>query len=193
MGWDDEEEDVKRDSQRPASPEPRRSVSRSQSVDREARRSPTPPPPESSRRPHARDREPAPPSKVIGVFNLDVSVGQSELEDVFKKYSPEKVNVVCDKDAQVSRGFAFITFQNVEDASRAKEEMHGTRIGGKEIRIDFSMTQRPHSPTPGRYMGHKQARDRRPSYRDRGYRRDDDRSRRGRSYSPRRCKLSVSF
>ena len=44
-------------------------------------------------------------------------------------------------------------YQKVEDAMAAKEETNGVDIEGKKIRVDFSVTKRPHTPTPGQYMG----------------------------------------
>jgi len=31
--------------------------------------------------------------------------------------------------------------------------MNGTELDGKKIRVDFSITKRAHTPTPGMYMG----------------------------------------
>lgn len=31
--------------------------------------------------------------------------------------------------------------------------MNGLDIDGRRIRVDYSVTKRPHSPTPGMYMG----------------------------------------
>ena len=42
---------------------------------------------------------------------------------------------------------------NVKDASAAKDECSGMEIDGRRIRVDFSITERPHTPTPGIYMG----------------------------------------
>lgn len=62
-------------------------------------------------------------------------------------------------------------------------------LNGRRIRVDYSVTDRPHAPTPGEYMGHRRTIGREPdrrerggpyrdSYRDRDYRRDyDDRDR----------------
>lgn len=52
-----------------------------------------------------------------------------------------------------SRGFAFIYFESMEDAKAAKESCNGIEIDGRRIRVDFSITQRAHTPTPGIYMG----------------------------------------
>ncbi|CAG5109564.1 Oidioi.mRNA.OKI2018_I69.chr2.g4084.t1.cds [Oikopleura dioica] len=53
-----------------------------------------------------------------------------------------------------SRGFAFITFADLESAKKAKEEAHESSWNDKIIRVDYSVTKRGHSPTPGVYKGH---------------------------------------
>ncbi len=52
-----------------------------------------------------------------------------------------------------SRGFAFIYFESQEDAKVAKDAMNDQEIDGRRIRVDFSITKRAHTPTPGVYMG----------------------------------------
>lgn len=44
-------------------------------------------------------------------------------------------------------------FESSEDAKVAKEQCTGMDIDGRRIRVDFSITQRAHTPTPGIYMG----------------------------------------
>lgn len=44
-------------------------------------------------------------------------------------------------------------FESLEDAKLAKEQCSGLEIDGRRIRVDYSITQRPHTPTPGIYMG----------------------------------------
>lgn len=52
-----------------------------------------------------------------------------------------------------SRGFSFVYFKNTDDAKVAKEHCAGMKINGKNIRVDYSITERAHTPTPGIYMG----------------------------------------
>merc|ERR1712029_642532 len=52
-----------------------------------------------------------------------------------------------------SRGFAFIYYENQDDANEARNAMNGADLDGRKIRVDFSITKRPHTPTPGMYMG----------------------------------------
>ena len=187
----------------------------------------------SNRRRHDGNRDAPEPSKCQGVFGLSLYTTERELEKEFKKYgSLERVNVVLDGHSGRSRGFAFLYYESLEDATevinnlivlddvdnelfQAREALNGIELDGRKIRVDYSITKRAHTPTPGMYMGRPTSsrdggRDRggrrgdRDGYRgrdDRGYggRRDDYRRRRSpspyrrrggrsrsRSFSPRR-------
>ena len=37
--------------------------------------------------------------------------------------------------------------------SQAKENCNGLELDGRRIRVDYSITKRAHTPTPGVYMG----------------------------------------
>lgn len=41
----------------------------------------------------------------------------------------------------------------MSDAREAREHCNGMEIDGRRIRVDYSITNRPHSPTPGQYRG----------------------------------------
>jgi len=127
---------------------------------------------------------------------LSLYTTERELEKEFGRFGRlDKVQVVLDGHSGRSRGFAFIYFDNVDDATEARNKMTGTDLDGKKIRVDYSITKRAHTPTPGMYMGRPTDRRRSPSYgrrrspspyyRDRRSPRRSYRSR-SRSYSPRR-------
>lgn len=179
--------------------------SRSQSRSRGRSRSVSP---LSNRKRHVGDRDMPPPSKVVGVFGLNLDTTDRELRRVFERYGKiEDAMIINDRKTGMSRGFGFVYYQNSEDAIVAKEETNGLEIDGKKIRVDFSVTKRPHTPTPGQYMGRPTI----PRYsgRGRGYgggrssRRSYSRSRsrsprysrryRSRSRSPRRRSPSRSY
>ncbi|XP_006882635.1 PREDICTED: transformer-2 protein homolog beta-like isoform X3 [Elephantulus edwardii] len=150
------------------------------------------------------------PNCCLGVFGLSLYTTERVLREVFSKYGPiDNVSIIYDQQSRRSRGFAFVYFENVDDAKKAKECTNGMELDGRKIRVDFSITKRPHSPTPGIYMGRPTyGSSRRRYYYDRGYDRGYDdredhiyrrrspspyysrggyRSRsRSRSYSPRR-------
>merc|ERR1712226_727944 len=120
--------------------------------------------PMSSRRRHVGSRDAPESSNCLGVFGLSLYTTERELEKEFSKFGPlEKVTVVLDGKPPTgrSRGFAFIYFESQEDAKAAKEAMSDQEIDGRRVRVDFSITKRAHTPTPGVYMG-------RPTYRGGG-------------------------
>lgn len=42
---------------------------------------------------------------------------------------------------------------SVDEAAKCIEALNGIDLNGRNIRVDFSVTHRPHDPTPGAYMG----------------------------------------
>ncbi|XP_043920552.1 transformer-2 protein homolog alpha isoform X3 [Protopterus annectens] len=173
----------------------RRSRSRSYSPDYRRRRSRSHSP-MSSRRRHASSRvrgvntvlggsrtqgNPE-PNTCLGVFGLSLYTTERDLREVFSRYGPlAGVNVVYDQRTGRSRGFAFVYFERLEDAKEAMERANGMELDGRRIRVDYSITKRAHTPTPGIYMGRPTQRRSPSPY----YSRYRSRSR-SRSYSPRR-------
>ncbi|KAG0747613.1 hypothetical protein G6F57_004130 [Rhizopus arrhizus] len=169
----------------------RRSRSRSQSRDYKRKRSYSPRrrsrSPRYRRRSSARKddkefhgtREEPEVSNILGVFGLSLRTREADLEDVFHEFGTiEKVTIVYDHRTNRSRGFGFVYFKDQADASRARDALNGMDIDERKIRVDYSVTHRPHTPTPGQYMG-----ERRPDNYDRGRRYRDRRARRSRSRS----------
>lgn len=110
--------------------------------------------PMSNRKRHDGNRFNPSPSRVLGVFGLSLYTGEKDLREMFDRYGPiDRVQVVYDHQTGRSRGFAFIYFADVEDAVDAKERCNGIEVDGRRIRVDYSITKRPHTPTPGVYMG----------------------------------------
>ncbi|KAK9718432.1 RNA recognition motif [Popillia japonica] len=133
-----------------------------------------------SRRRHMGTRDNPKPSRCLGVFGLSVYTTEDELYHIFSKYGPvERVQVVIDAKTGRSRGFSFVYFENTEDAKAAKDQCTGMKINGKSIRVDYSITERAHTPTPGIYMG-------KPTYTIDKWDRRRDRDREGSKYSHRR-------
>ncbi|KAL6086523.1 hypothetical protein STEG23_035519 [Scotinomys teguina] len=162
----------------------RRSRSRSYSRDYRRRHSHSHSP-MSTRRRHVGNRANPDPNCCLGVFGLSLYTTERDLREVFSKYGPiADVSIVYDQQSRRSRGFAFVYFENVDDAKEAKERANGMELDGRRIRVDFSITKRPHTPTPGIYMGRPTyGSSRRRDYYDRGYDRGyDDRDYYSRSY-----------
>merc|ERR1712176_718052 len=148
---------------------------------------------------HFGDRQEPDRSRCLGVFNLGRRTTEDEFRRIFERYGKiESCKLVYDQKRDESRGFGFVTFSNVDDAIYAKKDAAGMDVNGHEIRIDYSITKRAHSPTPGCYMGSKYGRSDgggrrgdyrggRSSYRDR---RSRSRSRRRRSRTRSRDRYS---
>ncbi|KAI8984972.1 hypothetical protein BD414DRAFT_417861 [Trametes punicea] len=106
------------------------------------------------------------PSNVLGVFGLSIRTTERDLDDEFSRFGHvEKVVIVYDQrlmcfQSDRSRGFGFITMSTVEEATRCIKELNGVELNGRRIRVDYSVTDRPHAPTPGEYMGHRRRRGR---------------------------------
>ncbi|VDN37418.1 unnamed protein product [Gongylonema pulchrum] len=80
--------------------------------------------------------------------------GDKGSDELFSRYGDlDNVQLVFDHPTGRSRGFGFVYYKKVEDAVEAKDRLTGTEIDGHKIRIDYSITKRPHTPTPGIYMG----------------------------------------
>uniref|UniRef100_A0A3B4TNS1 Transformer-2 protein homolog alpha n=1 Tax=Seriola dumerili TaxID=41447 RepID=A0A3B4TNS1_SERDU len=131
----------------------RKSRSRSYSPEYRRRRSQSTSP-MSNRRRHTGSRANPDPSTCLGVFGLSLYTTERDLREVFSRYGPlAGVNVVYDQRTGRSRGFAFVYFERLEDSKEAMERANGMELDGRRIRVDYSITKRPHTPTPGIYMG----------------------------------------
>merc|ERR1719245_1412400 len=108
----------------------------------------------SGRRRHVGSRDQPERNNCLGVFGLSLYTTERELEKEFSKFGPiEKLQVVLDGKTGRSRGFGFVYYESLDDAQAAKEAMCDPEIDGRRIRVDYSITKRPHTPTPGVYMG----------------------------------------
>ena len=47
-----------------------------------------------------------------------------------------RAEITVDKDTGVSKGFGFISYDNVASANAAMEAMNGAMIAGRQIRIE---------------------------------------------------------
>lgn len=110
--------------------------------------------PMSSRRRHMGDRDHPRKSRCLGVFGLSLRSQERDIREIFERYGPiDDLQLVYDHHTGRSRGFGFVYMKYVEDAIEAKEKASGMQLDGRNIRIDYSITERAHTPTPGVYMG----------------------------------------
>ncbi|KAF1919948.1 hypothetical protein BDU57DRAFT_513282 [Ampelomyces quisqualis] len=73
------------------------------------------------------------------VRGLAPAVTTDDLTTFFSESYPIKnALVVLDKETKASKGFGFVTFADVEDAQRAKDELKGAVLHGKKLALDFA-------------------------------------------------------
>jgi nucleolar protein 4 len=73
------------------------------------------------------------------IRGLAPTVTTEDLTNFFSESYPIKnALVVLDKETKASKGYGFVTFADVEDAQRAKDELKGTALQGKKIAVDFA-------------------------------------------------------
>ena len=82
---------------------------------------------------------------MLGAFGLCSVTRQAELEEMLGKHGKlEMVILVLDRKGR-PRGYAFITFQKEEDASRTRKALTGIVLHGRVMRVDYSKSRLPRS------------------------------------------------
>ncbi|KAL5729205.1 hypothetical protein ACHQM5_002184 [Ranunculus cassubicifolius] len=90
------------------------------------------------------------PTHVLVVRGLDENADEEMLRYEFSKQAPIKdLRLVRDKFTHVSRGFAFVHFHTVEDATRTLEATNGTTLekNGQILRVAYAKSI--HGPASG--------------------------------------------
>ena len=65
------------------------------------------------------------PNCCLGVFGLSLYTTERDLREVFSKYGPiADVSIVYDQQSRRSRGFAFVYFENVDDAKEVSKKAY---------------------------------------------------------------------
>ena len=73
----------------------------------------------------------------IYVGNLNYNLSEDELEKVFSSYGEvTSVKIIRDKYTDQSKGFGFIEMANDADAQKAIDELNGTEVKGRELRVN---------------------------------------------------------
>ena len=75
----------------------------------------------------------------IMILNLPRDINKYQLTQMFKKYGKvDDCNLIMDEKNRTFKGFAFVTMRGEGEASAAIEALHGTKVGGKKIRVKIS-------------------------------------------------------
>ena len=84
----------------------------------------------------------------IYVGNLDYNLQESELESVFSEYGEvASVKIIKDKYTGKAKGFGFVEMPDDEAANTAIEELNGTELNGRQMKVNKA---RPRRENPNR-------------------------------------------
>ena len=73
----------------------------------------------------------------IYVGNLSYGVDEDGLKQTFEEYGEvTSVKIIRDKYTDQSKGFGFIEMANDADAQKAIDELNGTEVKGRELRVN---------------------------------------------------------
>eukprot|EP00211_Chloroparvula_japonica_P007309 CAMPEP_0119138840 /NCGR_PEP_ID=MMETSP1310-20130426/26417_1 /TAXON_ID=464262 /ORGANISM="Genus nov. species nov., Strain RCC2339" /LENGTH=328 /DNA_ID=CAMNT_0007130071 /DNA_START=16 /DNA_END=999 /DNA_ORIENTATION=- len=99
------------------------------------------------------------PSTNLWLGGVTHETSEEELYQMFSRFGHvDRVKIVADK------GCAFINFEQLDCARRAREEMQGFNLKGRSVRINFGKDNGP----PERFRDRDRFHDRGPPFRDRG-------------------------
>lgn len=88
------------------------------------------------------------------VGNLSFETTEPELEDLFKGFGRVRsVEIVYNSHTYRSKGYAFVEMEELADAKRAAEELHGQPFMGRELRVSAANEKARHSDDDEPAMG----------------------------------------
>lgn len=71
------------------------------------------------------------------VGGLAWATTDGDLRKAFEEFGTVKdAKVITDRDTGQSRGFGFVTFENTEDAKSALDQMNGSVLQGRTVRVN---------------------------------------------------------
>ncbi len=78
------------------------------------------------------------------VGNLPYSADQDSLQEAFGACGTvDSVNVITDRDTGQSKGFAFVEMSSDGEAQKAIQELNGTNLGGRDIKVNEAKPRAP--------------------------------------------------
>lgn len=78
------------------------------------------------------------------VGNLPYSADQQTLQDTFSACGEvDSVNVITDRDTGQSKGFGFVEMSSDAEAQKAIQELNGTSLDGRQIKVNEAKPKAP--------------------------------------------------
>ena len=78
--------------------------------------------------------------------NLSYDINEEELQQLFEEFGPVvRTNIIKDRDTGNPKGFGFVEMENQADGQKAIEDLDGTPVKGRDIRVNEA---RPRADRP---------------------------------------------
>jgi len=87
--------------------------------------------------------QPEQESNVLLVRNLSFKVNNTQLKEEFNKYGNVTSATVVRNKSRRSRGYAFVTYETVEEASKAKTAVDNTELWERPLSVLYSRNEGP--------------------------------------------------
>lgn len=82
----------------------------------------------------------------IFIGNLAWSTDEQTLREHFEQFGEvTQLRLITDRDTGRSRGFAFATYANRDDAIKAMEAMNGKELDGRPLNVNEARERQPRS------------------------------------------------
>jgi len=86
------------------------------------------------------------------VGNLAFSVSEDDLREAFNACGEvDSVNLIMDRDSGRSKGFGFVEMSSDSEAQKAIQELNGTSLNDREIRVNEAKPKERRDNRGGRH------------------------------------------
>lgn len=84
------------------------------------------------------------------VGNLSFKASQEEIQELFENHGTvDEAAIIMDRETGRSRGFAFVTMPNSEEAQAAIDELDGFEFQGRPLRVNEARERSNDRPRSG--------------------------------------------
>lgn len=86
------------------------------------------------------------------VGNLPYSASQESLQQTFSQCGTvESTTLITDRDTGQSKGFGFVEMSSESEAQKAIQELNGTEVDGRAIKVNEAKPKAPRGGGGGRW------------------------------------------
>ncbi|KAK3064679.1 nuclear localization sequence binding protein [Teratosphaeriaceae sp. CCFEE 6253] len=93
---------------------------------------------------------PKEPSSTLFVGNVSFDADESMVSEMFSEHGTVKgVRLPTDRETGEMKGFGYIEFNSIDEATVAFEALNGADLAGRAIRLDYASARPPQTDSPG--------------------------------------------